>query len=455
MKETQANIPTVTELTRKIKNLLEYQFSHVQVRGEITQLTRQSSGHLYFTLKDSQSQLSAVLFKGNAAKLSRMPKTGDQVTLTGSLSLYAPRGSYQIIVREITFTGLGDLLLRLHQLKDELQKLGYFDPARKKPIPKYPRRIGVVTSPTGAVIQDILNVLGRRMEKFHLTLNPVRVQGEEAAREIAQAIDQMNQFKLADVLIVGRGGGSLEDLFPFNEKIVADAIARSEIPIISAVGHETDFTICDYVADLRAPTPSAAAEIISKEKAELISNLQKARQIISGHLRQKIDYHHSRLQRFSTHPFFTSPQAIISPYHLKLDDLTGQLDILATTKLQKARHNLLACRKQLSGLNPLSRIQMMRAQIRQLTSGIDKAMQKQIEVKSINLSGLKNHLTALNPKNILTKGFCIPFDANSKTLLKSTQAMQQGQSLQLIFADGSVDSTVEQVHQAKGKAYHD
>ena len=238
-------ILSVTELTSAIKAVIEPSFQGIAVKGEISNFKLQSSGHLYFTLKDAGSQISAVLFKGNAACLNKMPKEGDQVVAKGEISLYAPRGQYQIIVRELQFLGLGDLLLKLQQLKEQLQMRGWFDPAHKKKLPKLPKRIGVVTSPTGAVIQDILQVLTRRFAGFHVILNPVKVQGEGAAQEIAQAISDFNRLKLADVLIVGRGGGSIEDLWAFNEEVVAKAIFESDIPIISAVGHETDFTIAD------------------------------------------------------------------------------------------------------------------------------------------------------------------------------------------------------------------
>src|SRR3990167_8243184 len=227
---------TVSELTFAIKSVLEPAFRTIAVRGEISNFKLQSSGHLYFSLKDASAQISAVLFKGNASNLTKMPKEGDQVIAIGDISLYAPRGSYQLVIRELQFLGMGELLLKLHELKAKLQALGWFDPKIKNPLPKLPKRIGVVTSPTGAVIQDILNVLTRRFKGFHVILNPVKVQGEGAASEIAQAIEDMNRYRLADVLIVGRGGGSIEDLWAFNEELAARAIARSAIPVILGGG---------------------------------------------------------------------------------------------------------------------------------------------------------------------------------------------------------------------------
>ncbi|MCB1083226.1 MAG: exodeoxyribonuclease VII large subunit, partial [Simkania sp.] len=230
MTTTTAEALSVTELTQAIKHQLESNFTALSVKGEVTNLRLQASGHYYFSLKDENAQISAVLFQGNARFAKHLPKMGDQVLIKGEINVYAPRGTYQIIVREIEHAGLGELLLKFHALKAKLEKMGWFDPAKKKPLPTYPKTIGVVTSPTGAVIQDILNVLKRRFPNFHLILNPVKVQGAGAAEEIAQAIDDFNRFGLADILIIGRGGGSLEDLWAFNEECVAAAIFRSKIP---------------------------------------------------------------------------------------------------------------------------------------------------------------------------------------------------------------------------------
>jgi exodeoxyribonuclease VII large subunit len=257
---------SVTELTSQIKQQLETGFSSIYVKGEISNIKLQASGHYYFTLKDAGSQISCVLFKGHTKALSRAPKEGDQVVVQGDISVYAPRGNYQLLVKTIEYVGIGTLLMQLHMLKEKLQAEGLFDKSRKKLLPRFPKIIGVITSPTGAVIQDILTVLERRSSGMHLILNPVKVQGEGSAEEIARAIDDCNRYAICDVLIVGRGGGSLEDLWAFNEEIVVRAIARSQIPIISAVGHETDVSLSDFVADVRAPTPSAAAEICTAEK---------------------------------------------------------------------------------------------------------------------------------------------------------------------------------------------
>jgi exodeoxyribonuclease VII large subunit len=295
---------TVSELSFAIKAHLENKFKLIYVKGEISNFKKHSSGHIYFSLKDKDSQISAALFRGRAANIKKMPTDGDQVIVFGEISVYPPRGSYQIIVRQIDFLGIGELLLKLHALKEELKEKGYFDEKEKKPLPKFPKKIGVVTSETGAVIQDILNVLNRRFYNFHLILSSVKVQGEKAALEIAKAIDEFNKYNLVDVLIIGRGGGSLEDLFAFNEKIVAESIFNSKIPIISAVGHETDTSISDLVADVRAPTPSAAAEIVISEKKAFLKNLKNMQNQITLSIKNLIKFYKNGLKHFLKKKYF-------------------------------------------------------------------------------------------------------------------------------------------------------
>src|SRR3990172_5484797 len=263
----------VSELTREIKDILEGKFYEVWVEGEISNLRIPPSGHLYFTLKDDSSQIRAVLFRLQARALRFIPEDGLHVICGGRISVYEKRGEYQLILETMEPKGVGALQLAFLQLKDKLEKEGFFDPGRRKPIPMFPQAIGIVTSPTGAVIRDMLHIIERRFKNVRIVLYPVRVQGEGAALEIAGGIDYFNALNEVDVIIVGRGGGSIEDLWAFNEEEVARAIYHSKIPIISAVGHETDYTIADFVADLRAPTPSAAAELVEGVKAEMISRL--------------------------------------------------------------------------------------------------------------------------------------------------------------------------------------
>ena len=272
--QPQRQVYSVSELTQRLKGLLETQFPDVWVAGEISNLRPATSGHLYFTLKDSNAQLRAVCFRSQARYLKFKPRDGVSVIARGRLSVYEARGEYQLLVELLEPAGLGALQLAFEQLKAKLAAEGLFDTARKKPLPVLPRTVGIVTSPSGAVIRDILRVLRRRYRNMNALLYPVRVQGEGAAQEIVQAIEHLNRRGGVDVMILARGGGSLEDLWAFNEEDVARAIAASRIPIISGVGHESDFTIADFVADLRAPTPSAAAELVVHRKQDFQAELE-------------------------------------------------------------------------------------------------------------------------------------------------------------------------------------
>ena len=436
---------TVTELTFAIKSLLEPNFRAVMVRGEISNFKLQSSGHLYFSLKDAGAQISAALFKGNASQLSRMPKDGDQVIATGELSIYAPRGNYQLIVREVQFLGVGELLLKFHQLKEALQRRGWFDSQRKKPLPKLPKRIGVVTSPTGAVIQDILHVFTRRFAGFQVVLNPVKVQGEGSAQEIAQAIDDFNRYQLADVLIVGRGGGSMEDLWAFNEEIVAKAIFESKIPIISAVGHETDVTIADWVADVRAPTPSAAAEIAIAEKANLLKFLAGAESVCFQRMSQQILATKQKLRSLQKHPLLSSPYALFASSMQRLDDLQNDLSLAVASKLQQKKTALQSYAKQLALLEPSQRIKEWRQRMYSYPEGMLLAMRHLVEQKKERLKRLVDHLRGVHPKHLLKQGYAILFSENSDSIILSSREINPQQTICALLHDGKISAKVETI----------
>lgn len=382
---------TVTELTAAIKNQLESRFPQIVVQGEISNFKPHSGGHYYFDLKDSGAKVPAVMFRGRNQGLPRMPKEGDHVTVKGALSVYPPHGKYQIVVSSMEFAGVGALLQQLEELKRKLHGLGWFDREHKKALPPFPKTIGVVTSPTGAVIRDIIHVLRRRSPGFHLRLFPVRVQGAEAAGEIARAIQAFNRHQLADVLIVGRGGGSLEDLWPFNEEIVAKAIFESQIPIISAVGHETDVTISDYVADLRAPTPSAAAEIVSAETLAYLEGLEKMRQTLTHTLSHHLRHTRERLRRYASHPLFLSPYALIGTQMQRLDELRSRLD---------------------------------------------QTIQRQLAERRTYLKGQSQALTALSPKRVLKRGYSILFEQNTQSVVVSSRSLTPGTKVRALFSDG-------------------
>ena len=460
---------TVAQLTQAIKQQLELRFPAISVKGEISNLKEQSSGHLYFTLKDAEAQISAVLFKGNTRNTTRLPKNGDQIVVKGEINVYPPRGYYQIIVREFTYLGVGELLLKLHEMKLKIQERGWFNKARKKPLPKYPKTIGVVTSPTGSVIQDILHILSRRLSGFHLILNPVKVQGEGAAEEIARAIEQFNRYKLADVLIVGRGGGSLEDLWAFNEEKVASAIFHSEIPIICAVGHETDFCIADFVADVRAPTPSAAAEIITTEKAHQLQFLANAKNRMKSVTLTQLQHVKKQLTNYKRHPYLSSPYVFLAPHLQRVDDLCADLQTAALRHIEDKRLKVRSLEKQISVLNPnnqicLSRdklltchrslLALLKGQIhskKQFTESsswrrhIDQSMTKIIHANKEKLNQLLAHLRGIDPRTLLTKGFCILFNEADEAVVRSAKELQPSQKVNLLFHDGKAELSVEKI----------
>ena len=438
-------ILTVSELTFAIKSLLEPNFRAISIRGEISNFKLQTSGHLYFSLKDAGAQVSAVLFKGSAASLSRMPKEGDQVVAKGELSLYAPRGQYQIVIRELQFLGVGELLLKLHQLKEQLQVRGWFDPQRKKQLPKLPRRIGVVTSPTGAVIQDILHILTRRFAGFHVILNPVKVQGEGAAQEIAQAIADFNRHDLADVLIVGRGGGSIEDLWAFNEEIVAKAIFESKIPVISAVGHETDTTIADWVADVRAPTPSAAAEIAIAEKANLLKFLSSVDQQGQQRLKQQIYQSRQKLQALQKHPLLSSPYTLLAQPIQQLDSIRSDLEDAFRLRLKIYRDRLESFKKQLEILKPSSQITQLKEHLKAYLPRFALALDQTLKQKKERLQRLQDHLRSINPRNLLKKGYAVLFAEPIGSVILSTQNLLPNQTFTALLHDGKIGATINHI----------
>lgn len=413
---------SVTELTAAIKGQLESRFFKIRVKGEITNLKEQSSGHLYFSLKDATSLIQAVLFKGNAAQLKELPKNGDEVILEGELNVYAPRGTYQIVVRTLEKAGIGPLLLKFHELKKTLSERGWFDEKHKKPLPPFPKTIGVITSPTGAVLQDIIQVLSRRAPGFHLILGPVKVQGEGAKEEIAEAIQNFNRLNLVDVLIVGRGGGSLEDLWAFNEEIVAKAIFESTIPIISAVGHETDVSIADFVADLRAPTPSAAAEMVVKERASQLHLLDQMKKRLTHLIQAQLKQERTRLEKFQTHPYFTSPYGTLGIYIQKMDELSSLLNRTALHRLETTRTKLGGLKRLYQSIPLSSLLKRKKEQYRQLIA----------------------HLEAIDPKNVLKKGYCIPFAENNTSVIMSAADVEPTQNLSLLFHDGRANVTVKE-----------
>ncbi|MBI4418229.1 MAG: exodeoxyribonuclease VII large subunit [Ignavibacteriales bacterium] len=387
---------SVSEITRLLKQSIESAYPNVWVVGEVSNCKRHSSGHWYFTLKDEGAQLSAVLWRSRAEILQVLPEDGMKVQVRGSLTVYQPRGIYQIEVLQIHPVGLGDLQLAFERLKKKLAAEGLFDQERKKPIPEYPQRIGVVTSPSGAALQDIRSVLSRRFPSIEVIVAPVRVQGPGAAEEIAEAIHDMNRYSAIEVLIVGRGGGSLEDLWAFNEEIVARAIAESRIPVISAVGHEIDFSIADFVADLRAPTPSAAAELVIRDRSELVDILANICYTLKQRVQDRIDVLGDRIQRLVTSYSFNRPKDLLRQYSQRLDELDKSLSLAVGHVVYSAsnRHD-----------------------------------------------SLQNQLEALSPTNVLRRGYAI-VRKNGQVVSRARQ-LAEGEKAEVQFHDDSVRVKVE------------
>lgn len=345
---------TVSELTREIKSLLEGAFPEIWVEGEISNFIHHSSGHMYFTLKDSESEIRSVMFRGNNQFLHFKPENGMKVLLFGRLSVYAPRGQYQLVATRMEPAGIGTLFLAFEALKKQLSAEGLFDKEFKKPLPVIPKRIGLITSKTGAAVQDMFNVLKRRAPYVELVLRPTQVQGDEASDDIVSAIKEMDQHENVDVIILGRGGGSLEDLWPFNEESVARAIFSCRTPIISAVGHETDISISDMVSDMRAPTPSAAAEIVAPSLDELLTRIQTFEDTISKHISFILENSYQKMD--SLHDRFTQqrPDVIINRMRVLNQHLNVEMKQLIHLKFQENKGRFDKLFGELSILNPKS-----------------------------------------------------------------------------------------------------
>jgi exodeoxyribonuclease VII large subunit len=441
-----APVLTVSQLTNAIKHCLEGSFPAVWLEGEISNFKQQTSGHLYFTLKDSAAQISAVMFRMNATSLKKLPKDGDHITIKGEINVYPPSGKYQIIVQELKQVGVGELLLKLEELKIKLHKMGWFKQIHKKPLPKLPKKIGVVTSPTGAAIQDILNILTRRFSGFELIINPVKVQGDGAAKEIAEAIKFFNDYGLADVLIVGRGGGSIEDLFAFNEEIVAEAIFNSHIPIISAVGHETDHCIADYVADVRAPTPSAAAEIVIFEKIHMLERIDQIESRLKQTVFQLIRQQKAMLNGILKQPVFASPYAGLQFHMQRLDEVRNRLDQTIRQQIYHFKTKLEGQNKHLQSLKPITKLKFFKEKLIILEKSLNQRMLIKLNtLKNEKLAPLISMLHVIDPKNVLTKGYCILFSEKDNSVITSVCAVEKQQDVRLILSDGELISTIKEI----------
>jgi exodeoxyribonuclease VII large subunit len=392
-------ILSVSELTSQVKGMLEEEFALLWVCGELTRFTRHQSGHWYFTLKDGGAVLPAVMFRGANYSVRFEPREGMEVIARGSLNVYAPQGKYQLKVEELLPKGLGALEAALRRLKEKLQAKGYFSPERKRPLARCPRRVALVTSPTGAAVRDMLEILGRRWPAVEVWVCPVRVQGETAAAEIATALTLVNRFKGVDVIILGRGGGSTEDLGAFNDERVADAIFNSRIPVVAAIGHEIDVTIADLVADKRALTPSEAAELVVPDRAEILKRLAETDWRLRGLLQDKLDSARRRLAELADRRVFRRPLERVHDLDQYLDDLGERLQRSIRQRLEQWRQQVQATAGRLEGLSPL---------------------------------------------NVLSRGYSLTKRASDQKVVRTADQVQSGDFLVTILQRGQVISRVDQ-----------
>jgi exodeoxyribonuclease VII large subunit len=441
-----AAVFSVSELTRRVRDLLEGSVGSVWVEGELSNYRRQSSGHHYFTLKDDRAQLACVMFsRAFSAQAGIKLVDGLQVQVFGSLSVYEARGQYQLVVQLVQTKGQGLLQARFEALKRKLQAEGLFQDAAKKAIPFFPKRIALVTSPTGAAVRDMVNILQRRSPWLSILICPVRVQGEGAAAEIAGMIRYLNAHRRklgVDVMIVGRGGGSLEDLWQFNEEIVARAIFGSEIPVVSAVGHEIDFTIADFVADLRAPTPSAAAELVVPEIGALreqIENLHGGLQRLAA---QAIEIRQLRLERLRASALLKEPNRIFQERQQRLDQLEYRLSQGRRHTVDRLAAKITHLARVIGLHRPDRELAMRRAEVSELERRLSAAASRSLQFNSGRAKELARTLAVLGPQQTLERGYTITLDPDGK-VIRSVHECLLDQTLRTRFVDGEVRSRVE------------
>lgn len=439
---TDRDVLSVSQLNRKAKQLLETHLPLLWVEGELSNVSQPSSGHWYFTLKDEQAQVRCAMFRNRNMLVRFAPRQGQQVLIRARVSLYEGRGDYQLIVEHMEEAGFGALQRAFEALKLKLANEGLFDDAYKQPLPSLPKHIAVITSPTGAAIRDVLSVLNRRFPAIPVTVIPVAVQGKEAAPQIVRAIDLANRAGLFDVVILARGGGSLEDLWPFNEESVARAIHASELPIVSAVGHEVDFTIADFVADLRAPTPSAAAELLVPDAEDWLETFAGYEILLQETIERKLQSLKQRLEWLRTrlrHP------------GERLQQQAQRLDGLELRLVRAVDHQLLRCHTRLNTLvlrqkplQPRLRINQLNQQVSQHHATLVKNMQRHLRAQQQRLTEAARLLQTVSPLNTLQRGYAIATDSHHKVITNSSQ-VAPGDSINARLAEGELQCRVEKI----------
>ena len=433
---------TVSELTARIRDLLAKNFTELSVEGEISNCREAQSGHLYFTLKDEKAQIRCVWFKQDRRGVKFRVEDGLKVTLRGSISVYEQRGEYQIYVESMDPLGVGALQLAFDQLKKRLEAEGLFDAKHKKPLPLLPSRIGLITSPKGAAVRDVVRILRRRFHNVHLTVFPVRVQGEGSAEEIVRALRFFNQRKMVDVLIVARGGGSIEDLWSFNEEIVARAIFDSEIPVISGVGHETDFTIADFVADVRASTPSAAAELVVQTRREFDKHIADLRQALSDQIRYRILVLSRRVHELGASRGFRRPLDLLRQQRQRADEMTSRLALGLRARLEQSRKRYTAAHLRIFRFDFRARISALRIRLERRATELGKRMERLTRVKRERLGKLLVQLEERGPLKALERGYSIVTDS-AGAVLRDASVVSLGDTVSIQLYKGKLSAEVK------------
>ncbi|EEF3250848.1 TPA: exodeoxyribonuclease VII large subunit [Salmonella enterica] len=439
---------TVSRLNQTVRLLLEHEMGQVWISGEISNFTQPASGHWYFTLKDDTAQVRCAMFRNSNRRVTFRPQHGQQVLVRANITLYEPRGDYQIIVESMQPAGEGLLQQKYEQLKAKLQAEGLFDQQFKNPLPSHAHCVGVITSKTGAALHDILHVLKRRDPSLPVIIYPTAVQGDDAPGQIVRAIALANIRKECDVLIVGRGGGSLEDLWSFNDERVARAIFASRIPVVSAVGHEVDVTIADFVADLRAPTPSAAAEIVSRNQLELLRQMQTARQ----RLEMAMDYYLANRQRRFTQLYHRlqqqHPQLRLARQQTSLERLQKRMSFALENQLKQAGQQQLRLSQRLNQQNPQPRIHRGQTRIQQLEYRLAESVRTRLSATRERFGNAVTHLEAVSPLATLARGYSVTATSSGE-VLKQTKQIKAGDSLTTRVSDGIVESEVKSVKRTR------
>lgn len=436
---------SVAALTKYIKKKFDADphLRDVYVKGELSNVKIHTSGHIYFTLKDQKSRLPAVMFSARTKTVKFRPESGMTVLIRGDVSVYEASGQYQLYAQSMQPDGIGDYYLAFEQLKEKLGKEGLFHPSRKQALPEYPRKVGVVTAQTGAAVRDILTTLKRRYPLADIVLFPTLVQGQGAVQSIVQSIQQANRTD-SEVLIVGRGGGSIEDLWAFNEEAVARAIADSKIPVISAVGHETDTTIADFVADLRAATPTAAAELAVPSRAELVERIMAQRQAMFRSMANGVEQQRRRLKQLQNSYPMAYPERLYRPFVERVERATDSLQRETLQTFRRADDRFSMVKRQLESRNPTGRIQQAERDLAVLSERLDQHVGYLFKAKEQQLKSALRTLDALSPLKIMDRGYAIPFKEGE--VVKSARKLRPGDRLKLSMKDGEVETLVEKIN---------